>query len=156
MSARLGTDAVTGLNCFVSWQSNSLCLPCPRPRDQQKHNNSSILLIITVEFINYHRWLFSEQVTQQFCGLSNIILPLLVCGCEIWSLTLKNIGRGYLRETFGTHKTEVTREWKNNIARSFVHYTAHQIFCGWSNLERWDGETRRKQTTGSTYVYMGG
>ena len=85
-----------GLNSFVSWRSNGFCLPKRRPRDQQVHNNS-IFLIITVEFINYHYWVFSEQIAQHVCGLSDTIMPLLVGGCETWSLILKNIGRGCSR-----------------------------------------------------------
>jgi hypothetical protein len=109
ISARPATDAVKVLNCFVSWHSNSICLPRPRPTDQQIHNNS-ILLIITVEFINYHCWLFSEQVTRQVCELDNTILPLLVCGCETWSLTLKNIGRGCLRKGRSERHLGLTRQ----------------------------------------------
>jgi hypothetical protein len=46
-----------------------------------------------------------------------IILPVVLCGCEIWSLTLREERRlrvsenRVLRRVFGTRKVEVTGEW---------------------------------------------
>jgi hypothetical protein len=49
----------------------------------------------------------------------NVILPFVLCGCEAWSLTLRE-ERGLrvfenrvLRRIFGTKRDEVTGEWKN-------------------------------------------
>jgi hypothetical protein len=46
-----------------------------------------------------------------------IILPVVLYGCEIWSLTLEN---RVLRRIFGLKRDEVTRGGENCITRSFV------------------------------------
>jgi hypothetical protein len=48
----------------------------------------------------------------------NIILPVVVYGCEIWSLTFREERRlrvfeiGLLRKIFGRKRNEVTGEWR--------------------------------------------
>jgi len=48
----------------------------------------------------------------------NIILPVVLCGCETWSLTLREERRlrmfenGVLRRIFGSKRDEVTGEWR--------------------------------------------
>jgi len=60
----------------------------------------------------------------------NVILPVVLYGCEMWSLTLREEHRlrvfknRVLRRIFGPKRDEVTREW------SFMMYTAHQILFG--------------------------
>jgi hypothetical protein len=47
-----------------------------------------------------------------------IILPVVLCGCETWSLTLREERRlrvfdnRVLRKIFGPKRDEVTREWR--------------------------------------------
>ena len=47
-----------------------------------------------------------------------IILPLVLCGCETWSLTLRKERRlrvsenRVLRRIFGPKRAKVTREWR--------------------------------------------
>jgi hypothetical protein len=47
-----------------------------------------------------------------------VILPVVLCGCETWSLTLREehklrvFKNGVLRKIFRPKKGEVTREWK--------------------------------------------
>ena len=47
-----------------------------------------------------------------------IILPVVLCGCESWSLILREERRlrvfenGVLRRIFGPNRDEVTGEWK--------------------------------------------
>jgi len=47
-----------------------------------------------------------------------IILPVVLCGCETWSLTLREERRlrifenRVLRSIFGPKRDEVTREWR--------------------------------------------
>jgi hypothetical protein len=58
-----------------------------------------------------------------------IIWPVILCGCETWSLTVKEEHRlrvfenRVLRRMFGLERDEVTGEWKNCITRSFVIFT---------------------------------
>jgi len=50
--------------------------------------------------------------------LINIILPVVLCGCETWPLTLREERRlrvlknRVLKRLFGTERDEVTGEWR--------------------------------------------
>ena len=41
-----------------------------------------------------------------------IILPVVLHGCETWSLTLKVFANVMLRKIFGSKRGEVTGEWR--------------------------------------------
>ena len=64
-----------------------------------------------------------------------IILPLVLYGCETWSLTLREERRlrGFenrvLRRIFGAKRGEVTGEWRKQHNESLM-CTAHQILFG--------------------------
>ena len=66
-----------------------------------------------------------------------IILPVVLYGCETWSLTLREEGRlrvfenRVLRRVFGPKRDEVTRNGENYIMRSLVICTPYPILCGW-------------------------
>jgi hypothetical protein len=66
----------------------------------------------------------------------NIILLLVFCGCETWSLTLREELRlrmfknRVLKRIFGPRGDKVTREWRNYIMRSLVIYTPHPVLFG--------------------------
>jgi len=74
-----------------------------------------------------------------------IILPVVFCGCETWSLTLREEHRSrvfekrVLRRIFGRKRDEVTGSGENYIMRSSMICTPHNILFGWSNWEEWDG-----------------
>ena len=63
-----------------------------------------------------------------------IILPVVVYGCETWSLTLREERRlrvfenRVLRKIFGSKRDEVTGEWRK-LMRSLMICTAHPILC---------------------------
>jgi hypothetical protein len=65
-------------------------------------------------------------------------LPVVLYGCETWSLTLKEERRlrvfekGMLRRIFGPKRAEETGEWRR-LHNEELH--AHQILFGWSNKE---------------------
>jgi hypothetical protein len=65
----------------------------------------------------------------------NIILPVVLCGCEAWSLTLweerglRVFENRVLRRVFGPKRDEVTGEWKNYM-RSLMICTPYSILCG--------------------------
>jgi hypothetical protein len=62
-----------------------------------------------------------------------IILPVLLCGCETWSLTLREQHRlrvfenMMLRRIFGAKRAEVTGVGENYIMRNFITCTIHQV-----------------------------
>ena len=64
-----------------------------------------------------------------------IILPVVLCGCETWSLTLREERRlrvfenRVLRRIFGPKRDEV-REEKIYMMTSLMICTPHQILCG--------------------------
>jgi len=66
-----------------------------------------------------------------------IILPVVLYGCETWSLTLREERRlrvfenRVLRRVFGPERDEVTGNGENYIMRSLVICTPYPILCGW-------------------------
>jgi hypothetical protein len=62
-----------------------------------------------------------------------IIFPVVLYGCETWSLTLREEHRlrvfenRVLRRIFGPKGDEVTGEWRNCIMRSFMICTLRQV-----------------------------
>ena len=66
-----------------------------------------------------------------------IILPIILYGCETWSLTLREERRlrvfenRVLRRVFGSKRDEVTGKGENYIMRSLVICTLYPILCGW-------------------------
>jgi hypothetical protein len=62
-----------------------------------------------------------------------IILPLVLYGCETWSVTLREEYRlrvfqnRVLRRIFGPKRGEVTGSGEDDITRSFMFCTAYQI-----------------------------
>jgi hypothetical protein len=66
-----------------------------------------------------------------------IILPVVLYGCETWSLTLREV-RGLrvfenrvLMRVLGPKRDEVTGERENYIMRSLGIFTPYPILCGW-------------------------
>ena len=66
-----------------------------------------------------------------------IILPVVLYGCETWSLTLREEHRlrmfenRVLRRVFGPKRDEVTGNGEDYIIRSLVICTPYPILCGW-------------------------
>jgi len=66
----------------------------------------------------------------------NIILPVVLYGCETWSLTLREERRlrvlenRVLRTLFGPKRDEVTGSGENYILRSLMICTPHEISSG--------------------------
>jgi hypothetical protein len=65
-----------------------------------------------------------------------IILPVVLYGCETWSLTLREVCRlrvfenSVLRRRFGSKRDEVTEEWRNLHNEDLNDFTAHPLLCG--------------------------
>ena len=80
-----------------------------------------------------------------------IILPVVLYGCETWSLILREERRlrvfenRVLRRVFGPKTDEVTGNGENYIVRNLVICTPYPIFCGWlkSRRMRWAGHVAR-------------
>jgi len=70
-----------------------------------------------------------------------IILPLVLYGCETWSLTLREERRQrvfentVLRRIFGPKKDEVTEEWKKLHNEELNNVYASPVFFGSSKRE---------------------
>jgi hypothetical protein len=66
-----------------------------------------------------------------------IILPVVLYGCEAWSLTLKKEPRlrvfenRVLRRVLGPRRDEITGNGENYIMRSLMICTPYPILCGW-------------------------
>jgi hypothetical protein len=66
----------------------------------------------------------------------SIILPVVLYGCETWSVTLREEHRlsmfknKVLRRIFGPKRDEVTGMEKTYITRNLMIYTHHQVLFG--------------------------
>jgi hypothetical protein len=66
----------------------------------------------------------------------NIILPVVLYGCETWSLTLREehglrvLENRVLRRIFGPKRDEVTGEWRKLHSEELQICTHHQILLG--------------------------
>jgi len=69
----------------------------------------------------------------------NTILPVVLCGCETWSLTFREEPRlrvsenRVLRRIFGRRRDEVTGGGGENYILNLMTRTPHQILFGLSN-----------------------
>jgi hypothetical protein len=78
-----------------------------------------------------------------------IILPVVLYGCEIWSLTLREGQRlrvfenRVLRKIFGPKRDEVTGEWRKLHNEELHSFTHPQISLGKSRRMRWAGHMVR-------------
>jgi hypothetical protein len=102
-----------------------------------------------------------------------IILPVVLYGCETWSVTLSEEHRlrvfenRVLRRIFGPKRDEVTGEWRKlhneelhilysspNIIRQIrprrMRWAGHGARMGEECLQSIDGKARRKETTWKT------
>ena len=67
---------------------------------------------------------------------STIILPVVLYGCETWSLTLKEESRlrvfekKVLKKIFGPKRDEVTGKWRKLHKEELNDYIHHQILFG--------------------------
>jgi hypothetical protein len=66
----------------------------------------------------------------------NLILPVVLYGCETWSLTLREehtlrvFENRVLRRIFGPKRDEVTGEWRRLLNERLMICTHHQILFG--------------------------
>jgi len=66
-----------------------------------------------------------------------IILPVVLYGCETWSLTLREERRvrGFenrvLRRVFGSKRDELTGNVENYVTKNLRIFTPYPILCGW-------------------------
>jgi hypothetical protein len=102
-----------------------------------------------------------------------IILPVVLYGCETWSLTLREEHRlrvfenRVLRGIFGPKRDEVTGEWRKlhseelhnsysspDIIRQVksrrMRWAGHVARMGEESVQCFGGKARRKETTGKT------
>ena len=70
-----------------------------------------------------------------------IILPVVLYGCETWSLTLREKRRlrvfenRVLKRVFGPKRDDVTGEWRKLHKRNLMTCTPHQTLFEQSNQE---------------------
>ena len=79
----------------------------------------------------------SKKLKIKIYRTTSIILPVVLYGCETWSLTLREERRlrvfenRVLRRVFGPKRDEVTGNGENYIMKSLVIGTPYRILCGW-------------------------
>jgi hypothetical protein len=88
-----------------------------------------------------------------------IILPVILYGCETWSLTLREehrlrmFGNRMLRRIFGPKRDEVTGEWRklHNEELRDLYSLPSIIRVIKSRRMRWEGHVARMGKKGNTY-----
>ena len=87
-----------------------------------------------------------------------IILPVVLCGCEAWSLTLREEHRmrvfesRVLRRIFGPNRVEVTRKWRKLTNEELNYlYTFTNIVRVIKSGLRWAGHVARMEERRGIY-----
>jgi hypothetical protein len=104
--------------------------------------------------------LLSRKLKVKIC--KTIILPVVLYGCETWSLTLREEHRlrvfenRVLRRIFGTKRDEVTGEWRKLHNEEFHIFYSPNIRQIKSRRMRWAGHVARMGEDWNVYgVLMG-
>jgi len=92
-----------------------------------------------------------------------VILPIVVYGCEIWSLTLREERRlrvfenRVLRGIFGHKRNDIAGEWKT------IHVALNDLYCSPNNVRviksrrmRWAGHVARMGQRRGVYMVLVG
>jgi hypothetical protein len=85
------------------------------------------------EWIYWCSFTITLQITITYRIYKTIILPVVLYGCETWSLTLREehklrvFENRVLRRIFGPKRDEVTGGWRNYIMKSFITCTLLQV-----------------------------
>jgi len=87
----------------------------------------------------------------KFTIYRNIILPVVLYGCETWSLTLREERRlrvfenRVLRRIFGPKRDEVTGEWRklHNDELNYLYSSPNTVRAIKSRIIRWAGHVAR-------------
>jgi hypothetical protein len=93
----------------------------------------------------------SPQVADRENIYGTIILPVVLCGCETWSLILREEHRlrvfenRVLRRIFGPKRDEVTGEWRKLHSKELhIFYSSSNIITQIkSRRMRWEGHVAR-------------
>jgi hypothetical protein len=83
---------------------------------------------------------YADTFRRQIKIYRTIIFPVVLYGCETWSLTLREERRlrvfeNRMLRVFGPKRDEVTREWRKLKMRRLMICIPYPILCGWLNRE---------------------
>jgi hypothetical protein len=88
------------------------------------------------------------------CIFKIIILPVILYGCETWSLTLREELRVFenkvLSRIFGPKRNETTGDWRKLQNEEFhnLHFSPNKIWMMHSRRMRWAGYVARMGSRG--------
>ena len=120
---------------------------------------SFVLKMLMYAFFVPCNWVSIELKTHR-----TIILPVMLYGCETWSLTLRGkrrlrvFGNRVLRRIFGPRRDEVTGEWKklHNEELNDLYSSPNIVRVIKSRRMRWAGHVARmRKRTGVCRVLVG-
>ena len=105
-----------------------------------------------------HSLLSSSLVSKNIKMYRTIILPVVLYGCETWTLTLREECRlrGFenwmLRTIYEYKKHEVKRKRRRLHNESFMICSPHQTSFEWSRQEDWDGQNKHVWGRGNVHT----
>jgi hypothetical protein len=94
-----------------------------------RHTNARRAYTLLCRKIKLSYRFLSKNTTMKMCEF--IILPLVLCGCEAWPLTLREehklrmFENRVLRRTFGLEREEVAGGWRTLRNEELVRFTKY-------------------------------
>ena len=124
-----------GMKCF-GWISVNVSIPVSRVDGSHE---------------NYYFWLYAK-----------LFLPVVLYGCETWSLTLREEHRlrvfenRVLRRIFGPKRVGLTGEWRklHNEELNDLYSSPNIVWVIKSRRVKWVDETRREKLAGRRWFSM--
>jgi len=118
----------------VTWNTSDGSPQTCRPVMTLRHTNARRAYTLLCRKIKLSYRFLSKNTTMKMCEF--IILPLVLCGCEAWPLTLREehklrmFENRVLRRTFGLEREEVAGGWRR------LHNEGLHKLCVSSNVMR--------------------
>ena len=129
------------MNYFVNVMGNGIPLTTLTNKNSIQEEIKSRLKVGNACYYSVQNLLSSSLLSKKFkikiYTRRTIILPVVLYGCETWSLTMREERRRrvfenrVLRRVFGPKRDEVTGNGENYIMRILVICTPYRVLCGW-------------------------
>ena len=136
-------------NVLGAFKCRSVCVAVPPSMRSILHDGLSVSSYILFSSAKGEVWLLSKHLKIKI--YRTIILPVVLYGCDTWSLTLREKGKlrvsenMVLRRIFGPRRDEVTEEWRrlHNEELNDLYSSPNIVRVIKSRRIRWAGHVAR-------------